>query len=160
MIILVEGNEGTGKTTLINEIIKKKPFVYVKYTKEIPNTDELYNTLLRCDDNIIFDRSFITDMVYRCWDGKKPQTTLDMIGFLLSHKDRFKIIFCHNDNSFKNAKLRGEDFITTQEIHDIIETHFKVIQRLIELYTEVPCYSYDYDYNSVEDVIEFLRKEE
>ena len=160
MIILVEGNEGTGKTTLINQIIKEMPMVYVKYPKEVKRTNHMYMDFIGMNQDIILDRSFISDMVYRSWDKNDTQMTLVEIANLFAQwYNSIKIIFCHNYKAFEKSMSRGEDYITDISTHEIIERNYQVIEDLIKAYTNCACFDYNYEENSVEEVLEFLRGE-
>ncbi len=156
MLILIEGNEGTGKTTLINQISKHLPCVTVKYAKEVKDTCKLFTTLIPLKKLILFDRSFVTDMVYRMWDHKPGQMKLSQIGDLLDYANDIKIIWCCNGNGWKNAQTRGEDFICTENDYKIIDNNFFRVITLIESFTNVPVLHYDYEYNDIEDVINFI----
>ncbi len=160
MLIIVEGNEGTGKTTLINEIIKKLPCVVVKYPKEVKNTRLLLEKLIYSGQTVICDRSFITDIVYRLWDKKSPQMSLyDISALLHNYSESIKVIFCENKNSFNNSQIRGEDFITDKKVYNEINENFARIKTLLELFTEVKIYNYDYEYDNVDNVINFIGEE-
>ena len=157
MIIMVEGNEGTGKTTLINEISKSFPSIIVKYPKEVKNVFPFLQQLAQLSHNIILDRSMITDLAYRMWDHKPGQMTLEEIGKVLEWKN-LKIIYCENDRAFENSIERGEDFITTKELHAQIDSNFRKVFALIEAFSNAKVLHYDYDYNDVDEVIDFLKR--
>lgn len=157
MLIIVEGNEGTGKTTLINQLAEEIPFVTIKYPKEVKNTFQMLNNFIK--DNILYvlDRSFISDLVYRRLDHKRGQMTLYEIGQLCSSPSGIKIIFCHNKDAFKNAMKRGETNITVDSIHKILDDGFYIIEEMLKNFTDIEIFDYDYEYQDVNDVISFLQ---
>lgn len=157
MILIVEGNEGVGKTTLINQLAEKIPFVCVKYPKEIKNTFQMLNFFIKDDQLYVLDRSFISDIVYRRLDHKRGQMTLYQIGQLCSSPCGIKIIFCRNKNAFKNAMQRGETNITVDSVHKILENEFFSIEETLKNFTDIEIFDYDYEYQNVDDVIEFIR---
>lgn len=157
MLLIIEGNEGTGKTTLINKLAEEIPFVSVKYPKTIKNTFQMLNNFIKDDILYVLDRSFISDMVYRRLDHKRGQMTLYQIGQLCSSPSGIKIVFCENKNAFENAMKRGETNITVDAVHKIVNDTFYVFRSLIENFTDIETMVYDYEYMSVNDVIEFIR---
>lgn len=158
MLLVIEGNEGSGKTTLIDDLSKKLPFVRVKYPKEIKKTYSMLDFFCKEDTLYVLDRSFISDMVYRKLDHKKGQITLYQIGKLCGDNvSRLKIIFCHNDKAFENAMARGENVITTHSVHKLIDNEFASIKNIIRCFTDLSIMDYNYEYNSVDDVISFIK---
>lgn len=157
MLIFVEGPDGSGKTTLIEEFVKKVPCVTVKYPKEVKKTYELIRHLACSNQTVIFDRSFISDLVYRMWDHKKGQMTLSEIGDVLNWN--VFIIFCKNKKSYENSIARGEDFITDEDTHKIIECNYSKVQTLIESFTDAKTFNYDFNHMYVDDVIEYMKAE-
>lgn len=160
MLIIVEGNEGSGKTTLIKQLAKKIPFVYVKYPKEIKNVYQMLDNFAADNNMFVCDRSFISDIVYRRLDHKRGQMSLFQIGKLCGDKtSRIKIIFCSNKNAFKNALERGEDNITVEAVHKILEAEFYSVKNMIKCFTDIETFDYDYEQQNVDDVIKFIAEE-
>lgn len=158
MLLIIEGNEGAGKTTLIDNLSEKLPFVRVKYPKEIKKTYSMLDFFCKEDTLYVLDRSFITDMVYRKLDHKKGQITLYQIGKLCGdNSSRMKVIFCHNDKAFKNAIARGENNVTVSSVHKLLDNEFASIENLIKCFTDLSVMDYNYEYQSVDDVINFIK---
>lgn len=160
MIVLIEGNEGTGKTTLINELSKQIPFAIVKYPKEFKDTFNLLETFAVSDRLFVLDRSFVSDIVYRRLDHQKGQMNLEQIGRLCEdRKDRMKIVFCNHDKAFENAMRRGEDNIKVESVHKLLDNEFYSVKNLLRCFTDIETFDYNYDYTSVEDVLKFIRRD-
>ena len=124
------------------------------------NTNFGGGTPFSCGEDTLYivDRSFISDMVYRKLDHKKGQITLYQIGKLCGdNSSRMKIIFCHNDKAFKNAIARGENNITVSSVHKLLDNEFASIENLIKCFTDLPIMDYNYEHQSVDDVINFIK---
>lgn len=63
MKIILEGCEGTGKTTLANKFIEKYNLDYVHITNKDPNDYIFYKQTMRKED-VIFDRHLLGEMIY------------------------------------------------------------------------------------------------
>ena len=63
MKIILEGCEGTGKTTLAKKLIERYGLDYVHITNKDPNDYMFYKQTLRKED-VIYDRHFIGEMIY------------------------------------------------------------------------------------------------
>jgi thymidylate kinase len=157
MLLIIEGNEGTGKTTLINQLAEEIPFVTIKYPKEVKNTFQMLNNFTKDSILYVLDRSFISDIVYRRLDHKKGQMTLYQIGQLCGSPSGIKIIFCHHDKAFENAVKRGETNITVESVHKIITDGFFFAEEMLKNFTDIDIFDYNYEYQDVNDVIEFIR---
>lgn len=159
MLIFVEGPDGSGKTTLCKELIDNKAAdILVKVPRGTKNQNDFYDRIRHCKNKILFDRCFISDLVYRLWDNGKPDgMSLDDMFFVLSKSDS-RIIFCKTDSAFDDAQKRGETFITNRKNHDIISSNYDVIQNMLRKFTDIPVMVYDRKYSDVSDVIKFIEK--
>lgn len=159
MLIFVEGPDGSGKTTLCKELIDSGAAdILIKVPRGTKNQNEFYDWIRHCKHKILFDRCFISDLVYRLWDNCKPDSmSLDDMFLVLRHSDS-RIIFCKTDTAFDDAQKRGETFITNRKNHDIISSNYDVIQKLLRKFTNIPVMVYDRKYSDVSDVIKFIEK--
>lgn len=156
MIVFVEGNEGTGKTTLINQLLEKTTIATVKSSKDFTGLFRLYIEFANSPQVYVMDRGFITDLVYRIWDKKQGHMSLYQIGNLCANSANVRVIMCHNFNGFENALKRGENVVTCQKDYDRIDQIFDDILSMIENFTDLDIYHYNYQYQSVDDVIKFI----
>ena len=158
MILMVEGNEGTGKTTLINSLIRRSSSCLVKTGRRFKDLYNLYDMMSKSNSLYLLDRGFITDLVYRGLDREKGDLTLYQIGKLCGdNQSRIKIVFCYHDNSFKNSIERGEDNITVEQVHNLINAEYRKYENLIKCFTNIETMNYNYEYQSVDDVIKFMK---
>ena len=158
MLILVEGPDGAGKSTLCSELYKRN-CVHVK--AEISRFQDdvfgLYLDLAKTEKVVLLDRSFISDLVYRIQDGNSSETmSLRKMCDILK---RCKIIHCYNDEAFNDAMTRGEDNIVDENIHCELHKIYVYVMRMIETFTTTEVFHYNHYYDSIDDVIEFIRKE-
>lgn len=156
MLILIEGNEGSGKTTLINNLLKKLPIVTIKYSKDCKKINTLYQLLYGYNDYVVFDRSFITDLVYRIYDKKVGQMSLKDIGTLFDAFE-IKIIFCTNEDGFENAISRGEENIKSKAAYESINQIYDNVLSMIKSFEGVEIRTYNYRYDTVDDMVNFIK---
>lgn len=69
MIIIIEGPDGSGKTTLANTLAKNpgweiKQFSYPRTDLEKANMFDMYAEVLYAGENIIVDRSWYSEIIY------------------------------------------------------------------------------------------------
>ena len=161
MLIFVEGPDGSGKTTLCKELIKcGAADILVTVPRGVKNQSEFYELIRHCKHRVVFDRCFISDVVYRLWDNCKPDDmTLEDMLYVLNHGNSC-IIFCDTNTAFDDAQSRGENFITDRKNHDIISNNYRTLQMMFRKFTKVPVMVYDRNFSDVSDVIKFIEKEE
>lgn len=155
MLVLIEGNEGAGKTTLIKNLAQHLDFITVKYSKNMKDLNRLFDMCTRDKNIYVFDRGFISDLVYRIYDGEPGHHTLSEIGELCHYT---KVIFCQNENAYEKAIARGEDNITNSVDHLFIESLFEDVIQMLKSFTRASVMYYDYDTDSINDVVKFIKK--
>lgn len=159
MLVIIEGADGTGKTTLV-EKLRSEGYVSVCIPKNTPCIFGVYKQLIynsKATDFVI-DRSFITDIVYRLVLDGQPSFNLNAIACLLS--EDMKIIYCTNDNSFNYAKERGEDLICERETHNKICKVYEYVMKCISIFANKKILKYDFEKMNFEDVLKFIKQEE
>lgn len=126
MIIIVEGPDGAGKTTLIDKLLKSScGAVYHHFgapasAEEAANYYQVYaDTIKACTPDAlhVFDRSWYSDMVYGpVMRGKceMTQTHADMLAAMCIAHGGAMIIYCTAPVStlWQRCKARGETYIT------------------------------------------------
>lgn len=160
MLVLVEGPDGTGKTTLVNKLCNVYGYRKVEpptakesqadFLEEWENLDELGKTF-------ILDRSFISEFVYRLFDENYCCISLDDTFRLLSD-DGCKVIYCNADNGFELATARGEDNITNKKDWLTIKSIYDVLFKIAKTHLSTDIMEYDLQTTPTVDVIRFINK--
>lgn len=167
MLILLEGADGTGKTTLYN--ILRDIFGF-NFIKGLPRDDDghflWWKKKIESPYVYFIERGFISELVYRpIKDDANPNITLEEIGNLCSRN--LFIIFCKNKNAYENIKLRGDDYITNEKEHKQVVQRYEQVFDTLNWFTNCWLYEYNYETNGsiefllrrVKDFIERRRKE-
>lgn len=159
MRIFLDGCDGTGKTSLadyISEYFKIDKFCL---TKDSEKSISRYLDIIKID-NVVFDRTFISEMVYPKVFNREKWMTADDVEYLLANylfknpdsKDKFIILTSDLEDIYnrillrdsveypeimKNLKLINDEYINIANTYDIplfntSETTMKEIIDFIE----------------------------
>lgn len=152
MIIIIEGPDGAGKTTLANKISEQTGFMLLHRTQ--PKTEEdkkrmmdEYVQVIKANKNCIMDRCWYSEMVYG-----PIMRDASVISFVqmyelenLLARNGALIIHCTAPEHvlWKRCLKRGEDYIkdreTLKKIHDFFEDLMHKIPH------KVPVLKYEYE---------------
>ena len=149
MLVIVEGPDGSGKTTVINELCKHYNFKKVfGIHKDSPLQHKLWKEILRAHSNgdvyYIMDRCFLSDWVYRMvMNDGEPYMTLSNIVSLLEITD-VTYVFCNTKNAYNNAINRGEDYVTDEQTHERVTNSYNFVYDTLKKFTNARCLKYDY----------------
>lgn len=143
MIIIVDGPDGAGKTTLCEKLLKAFPGSRIQHfgAPETPeqanNYYEVYAraiTAAHSDEVVIFDRSWFSDMVYGPVMRNKLEMTAvhaDMLSAMVVAHGGGMVVYCTAPDKvlWSRCKKRGETYIkdyqTLQRISDAYERTMK-----------------------------------
>lgn len=167
MIVLVEGPDGAGKTTLINDLVNYSKYKTIKcisttgVPRDWPDQYRLWyelftsmNTIVK-DRIYLIDRCFLSEIIYRTvMSDKKPNIRLSDLTKLLEKADA--IIYCNHDKAYDFAKKRGETYVTNETMHKQISHGYDIMMKVIDNFTNVEIINYDLTYKSIVDVYEEL----
>lgn len=139
-VIIVEGCDCSGKTTLIKELHDKTGFEVVKgsdFKMAENGIEHMYNYMIDVfskKENIILDRSFISNMVYAPLFDKNSLTYLQISNLIKKAMGKSFTIYLHSSPETIKERLiiRGDDYIKVENIEDIIESYDKTINILKE----------------------------
>lgn len=156
MLIIVEGPDGSGKSTLVKKLTELN-YVEIKTIYRSNNEYNIWKVLLKeltnSSINYVMDRCFISEWIYRCLK-KDVKPTLSLQDILnLCNNTNFKFVFCKNDNAYKNAKKRGETYITSKKEHDTLCKYYDFVNDTLCLFTECDVLVYDYTKDDVRKLL-------
>lgn len=156
MIILIEGADGSGKSTLLNRLSE---IGFKTMTAPIPNRNMykkwnklVYNSIYY-GENYIFDRSFISEIIYRVIDGRNSYISLGQVCELLKFS---KIILCETATQFEDSIARGETNITTIENAELIRHKYRDFVKMVNKLEKVPYIVYNWKVDSISKAIHFI----
>ena len=156
MLIILEGVDGSGKSTLCKELQSKGAVrMEVKRWGQNPFGKywEIKNNLK--DTLVVFDRSFISDLVYRLEDGGTPDDmNLSQMCVILKGS---KIVLCDTDSAFEDSIERGEDNIIDKQRSNRLKELYELVTTMFNKFLQVPVYRYDWKKQNVDDVINFIK---
>lgn len=150
MIFIIEGPDGSGKTTLAEKLSKQTGYPVVHRSQPKSEEEKLhmlrgYVDAIEAGKNIIFDRCWYSEMAYGPVMRDESVITYPEM-YLLEEKlakHGAMIIYCTDKPKtlWRRATKRGEDYITDFETFERICANFDVIMGVPHL---VPVVKYDY----------------
>ena len=155
MIVLIEGVDGSGKTTLSKQL-EDLGYKIIN----IEQNDEQFTSYMSYakDDKVyICDRSFLSDLVYRLEDGKHRQG-MNMSSMISILEAGAKVIFCHSDTAYIDSMIRGESNITTRDRSSKINNIYNLLHRLLKLFVNVSVTDYCWKKDNILTIIKFIER--
>lgn len=153
MIVFVEGADGSGKTTLVNQLRGIYPVFTVPrdYQVDVPY---IWAEIYEAAQGTVFvtDRCFISDYIYRLHD--LLDGTYNLKGVLSLIKDNV-FIYCKTDTQHDDAIARGEDNIVNRDDADDLRKLYDVFMRILKK-EKVRVMEYDWKTQNVHDVLDFI----
>lgn len=149
MLTIIEGPDGTGKSTLVKQLCEKG-FIEIKpFPRELRGQYELYEKLFSSEmyshNKFIMDRSFISEWAYRiAVNDKEPNIRLIEIIKLLELNNVI-VVYCNNKNAFENSIKRGETYIVDKSIHTKVFDTYNFIFNTLDKFTFSKIIRYDYE---------------
>ena len=155
MLILVEGADGSGKTTLVNQL--SEYFPTLRINRGYVDVKKFYAKLTCMKEDVVLDRSFITDIVYRlALDDNEKTDGIDIsyIDFIL--RDSL-IIYCKTITQYDDAMHRGEDNITDLKTAQKISRYYDAVMKFINTRTDAHVLTYDWHLDTPEDLVSTIK---
>lgn len=158
MLVIVEGVDGTGKTTLCKNLygfgIESIKPVPRDNKKQYKNWKKVINFCRNF--NYTVDRGFISELVYRIYDGLPVNMRLkDMLKIL----KKCVIIYCKTDTAFEDSMERGETNIVNKKDNAEIANIYEHIMMMLNHFANVPVFVYNWKKGNIYDVVDFIKSQ-
>jgi len=160
MLILVEGVDGSGKTTLCKRLIDDLKLEQVVVDRTSKDYNEQWENLLKRSENsnLICDRAVLTELVYRVKLGGDTNMKLSTVEKVLSNKHTINI-FCRTETEFKDAMTRGEDNITDEDTSTSLSYMYLIMLAIYVKFSNISVVQYNWQENTYESLIRFIKKD-
>ncbi|MDY3800960.1 MAG: hypothetical protein SOZ95_02870 [Bacilli bacterium] len=142
-MIIIEGLDGTGKTTLANDLLNKNYILINNNLTSESHYDKYVNIIKTSDINSVSDRSFISEMVYgKVLSGTTKLSEEEFINLVKLYSEyETKIIYLYaskkillerRKDDFKDSKVI---FHLYQELMDEFERRLDYISAYIDVFS-------------------------
>lgn len=130
MIVIIEGVDGVGKTTLCQQIVEKYNYEYIKesYTDDCKEKEHRITLMLQrlfLKKNYIYDRTTLIDDFVYSFLNQTESTLSEYFDIITNLLDRCQIIHLYLDEKIRSKRLneRGDQYITNDQIEQIAENY-------------------------------------
>ena len=159
-MLIIEGLDGTGKTTLVNDLLKHN-YKLVKPNDKIDSQYIKYKNLIENSDNkSVSDRSFISEMVYGKVLSGKTKLSEEEFNNLISTYSKYKtqIIYLYASKETL-LKRRNDDLKDKQVLELLYQDLMDEFQRRLEYISSyIDIITINTDINDKEHVLSKILK--
>lgn len=153
MLILVEGADGSGKSELVKQLNKLGFKTMLAPDRNGDARKIQWERLCLEYDNLVVERSFISELVYRTFDTETPAFTLQDIVRWIPY---CKVIYCETSRQFDDSMARGETNIVTRSDNDELCNLYRFYLKMFEQFAGTKVFFYDWYVQNIYDVVEFI----
>lgn len=118
MRILIDGCDGTGKTTISEKLANKLGCNIIRLTYSGDRSEQAYIELMECE-NVVHDRTFLSEIIYPKYFGRESRLDKNIVPSLLNFIERNKvkvfILTAKPETILERIDKRGDEFIADSE---------------------------------------------
>ena len=161
MIIILEGADGVGKTTLAKQLAEELNFYTIHMDKpknvtKAKQQKQWYKEILTTRNDVILDRSFYSQMIYPMIQGDKSVYTMTDMLDLERDLSAANGIVIYVEDTMENIeevfKTRGDDNVDIDDIDVIIQNY----RALFSMTHKVPIFNYHTTHSPFEDLMSII----
>jgi hypothetical protein len=158
MLVIIEGIDGSGKSTLCEQLSNKGYTIVRKSRTDKNLTFREFRFLQFAKEKYVIDRALLTPWAYRLLDNQ--QLDCDDFSFkeIITFLEDSPIIYCNCSNAFVYAIKRGEENIDSISKSNKLRQIYDFIIGTLELYNAATIFKYDFEKQTVDDVINFIKE--
>lgn len=158
MVILLEGADGAGKSTLYEKLKKLLPSEY-EFIKHLDRDAEghrgWWDRMINRNDIYVIDRGFISELVYRpIKRDKVPNVSLDDIASFCN--ENLLVVYCKTTRQLNDMLARGDDYVSETEYPEIVN-NYNCVMSLIAWFTDSNVYTYDWAKDDITELVNYIR---
>ena len=158
MLVIIEGVDGTGKSTLCKQLSTKGYTVIRKNRRDKNFTFGEFTFLQLAKEKYAIDRALLTPWAYRLLDGKQLDSDDFSLKEIITLLKDSPIIYCNCPNAFTYSIKRGETNINTIAKSNELRQIYDFIIGTLQLYNAATIFEYDFEKQTVDDVINFIKE--
>lgn len=133
MIVIIEGLDCCGKSTLSKRFAEKYNFEYVKESYTNDNEEKLnrikrmFDRLIDSNKNYIYDRTTLIDDFVYDFLNKQKSVLSEHLNLILSLLSECKIVHLVLDEQIREQRFneRGDEYVSNDMIDQIRENYFE-----------------------------------
>ena len=157
MLVIFEGVDGSGKTTVIKKLKEKFGWEEIEWPGKQKNPVEFMKMverftedhLTQINDNKVYlmDRGGLGEILYGTLENRLANTNPQFYKPLVDLWKKCVFVFCHSYTAYQDAITRGEEGITKKkDIHTIIQECYQEEARF--RFMDIAINELDYNYTS------------
>lgn len=159
MVILLEGADGSGKSTLyekLKELLPRKGYNFINHLDRDAIGHHLWwKKKINSPYVYVIDRGFISELIYRpIKQDKRPNISLEEIGDICN--EHLCIVYCKTERQLADMLYRGDDYISSNE-YPAVTRNYDSLMGILTWFTRTHLVGYDWTKDNIDDLVKYIR---